>query len=315
MADVAVDVEVAPGLLDKPVHHAETEAAAFAGLLRREERLQNPLQDLGRHPGSGVGDSKQHIIASGHLRVLFGVLLVKDGVAGIQGQHTTVRHRIPRVHRQIEQGSLDLAAIGTRLPQLRREVNIDVNAGAECPPQEVAHALDHLVQVKGLWVKRLAPGKCEQLVSEFRAALGGPQGIRQEFADLDVAAYVLLKKLQVADDDGQQVVEIVCDAASELADRLELVGLPELLIHCFPRRDVLLDCHKVRKFTLGVLDRSNQGELREQLTILLPVVKLASPNAARSNRFPEVSVFLRKRYDQTSRCAGSGRWLPQAHNP
>ena len=46
VAFLAVDLDVAAGLLDEAVHHAEAEAGALADLLGGEEGLEHPFEQL-----------------------------------------------------------------------------------------------------------------------------------------------------------------------------------------------------------------------------------------------------------------------------
>ena len=55
----------------------------------------------------------------------------------------------------------------------------------------------------------------------------------------------LFQELQIADDDGEQIVEIVGDAAGELAHGLHLLRLAELLLHLPALGDVFLDRDEV----------------------------------------------------------------------
>src|SRR5215472_12536776 len=57
-ADLAADRRRAAGLLCKPVHHAEAETGAFAGLLARKERLERSRQHFRSHAGAGVVNLK-----------------------------------------------------------------------------------------------------------------------------------------------------------------------------------------------------------------------------------------------------------------
>ena len=97
MADVAVDAEVTPGLLDKPVHHAETEATAFAGLLRREERLQNPPLGFRVATAENATQALQRLEQLGRIDVLFTDLGLPGGMNGAELAEE-VRRRHPDVH-------------------------------------------------------------------------------------------------------------------------------------------------------------------------------------------------------------------------
>ena len=45
-----------------------------------------------------------------------------------------------------------------------------------------------------------------------------------------LVAQTTLQRLQIADDDGQQIVEVVRDPAGQLADRLHLLRLAKLFL-------------------------------------------------------------------------------------
>src|SRR5205807_8377550 len=48
VAELAVGTNVAAGLLEESIHHAETEPGSLPDRLGREERLENPLDELRR---------------------------------------------------------------------------------------------------------------------------------------------------------------------------------------------------------------------------------------------------------------------------
>ena len=122
-------------------------------------------------------------------------------------------------------------------------------------------------------------------MGEFTAAFRRPESIVEVFPSLGIAAHALLQQLQIAHDDGEQVVEIVRDAAGELAHGLHLLRLAELLLHLPTLGDVLLDGDEVGDL-VPVLDRCDRGELPEQLAVLLLVMKLTAPHATCRDRVP-----------------------------
>ena len=58
-------------------------------------------------------------------------------------------------------------------------------------------------------------------------------------AHLRVGAHLTLEQAAEAEDRGEQVVEVVSDAACQLADGLHLLGLAQLLLEAEPLGDVL----------------------------------------------------------------------------
>ena len=88
--------------------------------------------------------------------------------------------------------------------------------------------LDHVCDVDEPRPKRLLPREGEQLLGDPFAALGCPNGRFDERTPLVVGRQTLLEQVQVAQDDAQQVIEIMGDAAGELADDPQLLALMEL---------------------------------------------------------------------------------------
>ena len=116
-------------------------------------------------------------------------------------------------------------------PQAAGQHGLDRDRLAERAPQQVGHAGDQLLTSIGLgssgWRRENASSRCvsaaarcaPRIASAIALSARGSAGGRG----------VPLQRLEVADDDGQQVVEVVRDAAGQLADRLHLLRLGELL--------------------------------------------------------------------------------------
>ncbi len=88
-------------------------------------------------------------------------------------------------------------------------------------------SLNDRIQVEHARLQHLAPAEGEELPGER----GGPLARLLDLLGVTPEALVLLagdEELGVAADRGQEVVEVVCDAAREPADRLHLLRLAEL---------------------------------------------------------------------------------------
>ena len=87
--------------------------------------------------------------------------------------------------------------------------------------------------------QRLLPGKGQQPLDQRRAALRSFQCRPQKAlgAARVAARYASLRQPDTADDDGQHVVEVMRDAAGEMADRFHLLHLPNLQLSSFPFSD------------------------------------------------------------------------------
>ena len=86
------------------------------------------------------------------------------------------------------------------------------------------------VQVEDLGRQELLAAEREQLPREGRGAIGRLADLADVVHDRIVGLQPLLDEVGVADDGGEQVVEIVRDAAGEAADRVHLLRLAQLLL-------------------------------------------------------------------------------------
>ena len=97
-------------------------------------------------------------------------------------------------------------------------------------------AVDALAQIDHHGIEALPAREGEQLPRQVLAALGGGLDRFERLNDPRlVRLEAALQDLRVAADDHQQVVEIVRDAAGELAERFHFLRLRELLARVLQR--------------------------------------------------------------------------------
>ena len=75
--------------------------------------------------------------------------------------------------------------------------------------------------------------KRQQPLGQRSAALGALQGAIDQTMQLGIVRHALAQQIEIAHHGHQQVVEVVRDAAGELADRLHLLRLPQLFLRLF----------------------------------------------------------------------------------
>ena len=120
------------------------------------------------------------------------------------------------------------------LPQPAAERRLDRDLLAQGAPQQVRHAGNQTADIDWPRFQRLLTRESEQPLGE---RLPAPRAthcvVSRAFQALDVGsglAQMTLQGVEIADDDGQQVVEVVRHAAGELAHALHLLDLPQLLL-------------------------------------------------------------------------------------
>ena len=79
----------------------------------------------------------------------------------------------------------------------------------------------------------------QQALGQRRAALGALQRAVDQPVQARIVGHALAQQIEVAHHRHQQIVEIMRDAAGELADGLHLLRLAQLLLRPFARRDFL----------------------------------------------------------------------------
>ena len=241
LARFAVDGDMAVGLLDQPVDHAESQTAALAGFLGGEERLESAFQRLGRHAHAGVADRQYDIRPGPHLGLRRGVILFDQDVGGFQRKSAALGHGVAGVDHQVEQGVLELGRIDQRLLQIVGQRRLDPDVGAQGAPHQLQHPQHQLVQVGRLRQQGLAARERQQPLGQLRAPVHGAQGLLRQFVQLRLRRQLLVQQFQIAHDDGQQVVEIMSDAAGELTDGLHFLRLAELRLGVLAPGDVVSD--------------------------------------------------------------------------
>ena len=133
------------------------------------------------------------------------------------------------VDRQVEHDLLDLRAVGEHRGKAGRGQHRDLDVLADQPPQHRQQRGGDLAEVERMRVEHLLAGEGEQLAGELGGALGRALDLEQLVA-ARAGADPPPRDLAVPADHRQQVVEVVRDAARELADRLHLLRLPELVL-------------------------------------------------------------------------------------
>src|SRR5207244_2738022 len=93
----------------------------------------------------------------------------------------------------------------------------------------------------------LPAGVSQELPYEVLPSLRGLHGALRQALDFLGVASRIQDEVEIADDDGQKIVEIVCDSTGQQTDRLEALGLSELLsracelgVACFRDRESLI---------------------------------------------------------------------------
>ena len=143
----------------------------------------------------------------------------------------------------------------------RRYSQVDILA--QQPLQHPSDVADHVVEIEDLGPHHLVASESEQLAGQRRGPFRGLGDLPRRRRMRRVGGKVRAHQLAVAGDHGQQVVEVVGDAAGEPAEGLELLRLMELRLEPGP---LLLHALAIVELATQLLVRIGQGRrpLRDQ---------------------------------------------------
>jgi len=130
----------------------------------------------------------------------------------------------------------------------------------------------------------------QHLTCQVGAGVRWPAGSYRVSARRRIPGDVALQQIKIADDDGEQIVEIVSDAAGEIADRLHLLGLPKPLLDRLVIRDVLHHAEDVLHFAVlaanGLSSRRHQARaVLRHADRVVRAGRFRIPTAATCGRF------------------------------
>lgn len=237
MAHLAVDADVAPGLFQQSVHHAEPEARAFPLRLGREERFKGTIAHFRRHPDARIADF-DHRVPTG-FDVWKSSCIVRIGAkcARRDPQRAALGHCVARVDHEVEYRVFELSRVDQDVTGIRIEAELDCERAGECSAQHAFHALDQCVDGHDLGREHLPARERQQPLTELCAAPGGVHRVFHEIGGV-FPAHLPREQLEIAEHDRQQVVEIVRNASGQLTERLHALELDDLLAQRAPFRHV-----------------------------------------------------------------------------
>ena len=204
----------------------------MAGLLGREERFEDTFELIRRNAAAGIGD--------GYGNIAIWILRQGRGV-GQTGRHShrnrqpsTALHGVPRVHGHVDDGGFELAGVGVDEAWLFRAKDDDLDARTDQGRDHFAQRLNAASDVEHFRLQRLPTCEGQQLSGQLG---GAGHRIRDR---LDVAQPPRLRQVgppqQVhgSADHREQIVEVVRDAAGELAQRLQPLAMLQRFLGRLP---------------------------------------------------------------------------------
>lgn len=219
-----VDVDESAMLLDDAIHGGKPHAAALAAILGGEEWLEDTVASFRVHACAGIGDGKDGVRTGEDAGIEAAVGIVEDRHFGFNGETTPIGHGVVSVEAEVHEDLLDLKGVcldGLNIS--RNEFHFDVFV--DDLVEETGEAVEGLVEVQGAGLEGLAASEGEEFASERSGAVSLFADTDKALGDVRMGAALFVAEFGPAEDRGNDVIEGVSDAASELADTLEFLGL------------------------------------------------------------------------------------------
>ena len=269
-ARLALDGDESIALAYDAVNGRQTETSPLANVLRREEGFEQMGACLRRNPDAVIDDAHPDVVARHRLHVGWDIDLRSTYARDLQPDVAAGRQRVACVQHEVEDRLLDLRWIhfdGRGLTgQLARQRDVLSNEAH----QHVFETGDGLVEVHVFRHQDLFAAEREQLLRERRGALSRLLDFLEIRAIGIGFGAVTDQQLGIAKDCGQQVVEIVRDAAGEASDALDLFGLHQPLFELTAVGDVARDAEMaiaMHADSIAALDQARANGARDHTVL------------------------------------------------
>ena len=218
------------------MNHGQAEAGAFPNSLRAEEWLHRALERRFVHAGSGVSHRDAEIVSWRKAR---GVTPANPLATRSNRDRTTLRHCIARIHREVQQGHFQLVGVSKGGRQLLRYVHDQADLRASGAVDQIGHAADELTDINRCRLQRLPAGKGKQALDKRFGPFSGSERAPMVRCARSSPTAAPLQQVQSADDRRQKVIEVMRNAAGELAHRFHLLALTESFLRSVKLRSGL----------------------------------------------------------------------------
>ena len=221
-----IDPAVVSG--DGVVDGGEAEPGAALRPLGCEERLEDVQEGARRHAAAGVGDGEAGPGAGLRLRWRAVAFVSRLESEGAHGEGAALRHGIAGIDAKVHHDLLDHDEVGDDGQWGGFGGEGQADATAEEVPEHFFHVEEGLAEIDGLHAGGLFAAEQEKLPGEFSAVTDFGFQLFELAAQGRADLGVRLQEVEVEGERGKGVVEIVGDAAGELAENLGALGLLNL---------------------------------------------------------------------------------------
>src|SRR5262249_5128098 len=147
--------DVAFALLDHAVNSGESEPSSLPFFLGGEEGLEDVLLQLSVHATAVVDHANQNVVAGNDVAEALFIGIGELRVFGFDAQQPALRHSVARIHGEIQQHLLDLAAIGFHAAKTAPERNLQLDIFADKAAQHFFDVAQDGIGIENLGLEHL----------------------------------------------------------------------------------------------------------------------------------------------------------------
>nr|WP_081423688.1 hypothetical protein [Pelodictyon luteolum] len=211
------------------VDSSQTETGAAPLLLRREKRLENPLQRIAVHAGTAVSEREGHTVHRADL--------IKNISRQQAGRNhfcrnrklASTRHGMLRIDGKVHHDLLDLPDVPLNCNHALGQCFLDCDILRQGSTQEGQEPPDDGIEIQHPEIKRLTAAESKQLADQVACtdpcAVDGPD-ILQSFI---VRAELPVQNLGISENRRQKIIEVMGHAAGKPADGFHFLRLEQIL--------------------------------------------------------------------------------------
>ena len=152
-------------------------------------------------------------------------------VVGAKGKLAALEHGIPSVDGEVDDHLLELTAVEFDGPQFWIGGEVDADDFAEEALENDAEILKDRIGLDGAFLARVGTSEAQELASELAAAFGGDAQTLDAPGEAFRVVEGVLHDVAMTVDDGEEVVEVVGDAAGQASHGLHFVGMLEVFLN------------------------------------------------------------------------------------
>ncbi len=207
------------------------QAQSASPFFRSEVGIEDGGQDLRRNPVAAVANGNPYVITGAHQQGG-----VTHRVFRADFDRASLGHRLARIEQDVVQHLPYLSGVEFRRPEIvaNRKIDGDGRPG----PRQAYRILEQFGQETGAAHRRSSLGKGQQLRGQQGRTAARRGGLLQDPGNRIFRRCLHQRQLDISLHHGQEVIEVVRNAARQQANRFQLARPQQLFFHALPLFDL-----------------------------------------------------------------------------